>query len=75
MWSEKEKDMKNYRSETMKKAYEAAGYREKYAMDNGTMSRKTLNGHTVLVYRYSKYDPYQDANGATFDTVSNSWVD
>lgn len=67
--------MKNFRSEIMKKAYEMAGYRERYAMDHGTASRKVLNGHTVLVFRYSKYDPYQDANGATYDIVNNSWVD
>ena len=61
-------------SETMK-AYAAAGFRERYAMKHGNKSVIFVNGHKCLKYTYSKHKEYQDANGATFDTVRGVWID
>ncbi len=61
-------------SETMK-AYAAAGFRERYAMEHGNKSVIFVNGHKCLKYTYSKHKEYQDANGATFDTVRGVWID
>lgn len=61
-------------SETMK-AYAAAGFRERYAMEHGNKSVIFVNGHKCIKYTYSKYQEYQDANGATFDTVRGVWID
>ena len=61
-------------SETMK-AYAAAGFRERYAMKNGNRATVYINGHRCIKYTYSKYLEYQDANGATFDTVRGIWID
>ena len=60
-------------SETMK-AYAAAGFRERYAMEHGNKSIIFVNGHKCIKYTYSKYKEYQDANGATFDTVRGVWI-
>ena len=63
------------KNELMKKAYETGGYRERYAMDNyATKEVKKINGRKYWIFRYSSSDPYQDANGATFDTKSRRWV-
>jgi len=59
---------------TKKDAYEAGGYRERYAMDNGTMEIRTVNGHRLWIFRYSKANSYQDANGATFDCKERKWI-
>lgn len=64
--------MKN--AETMK-AYAAAVFRERYAMKNGNRATVYINGHKCIKYTYSKYLEYQDANGATFDTVRGIWID
>lgn len=66
--------MKNYSTET-KKAYETAGHRERYAMEHGNRATVYINGHKCYKYTYSKTKEYQDANGATFDTVRGIWVD
>lgn len=63
-----------YKSETMKKAFESAGARERYAMENGNKSAKIINGRLCYVFTYSKYDPFQDANGATFDVERGAWI-
>ena len=63
------------KDEAMRKAYEAGGYRERYAMDHyQTKSVKKVNGHKLWIFRYSQSDPYQDANGATYDTKRGVWV-
>ena len=57
------------------KAKETAGYRERYAMENG--SEKLLQdkrNHLLFKYTYSREDPYQDANGAMFDIMEMRWV-
>lgn len=59
---------------TKKDAYEAGGYRERYAMDNGTMEIRTVSGHRLWIFRYSKDNPYQDGNGATFDCKTKTWI-
>ena len=66
---------KAMRSETTKKAYESAGFRERYAMEHGNRTTVYINGHKCYKYTYSNTKEYQDANGATYDTVRGSWID
>lgn len=57
------------------RAYETAGYREKYAMKHGKKTTKRDHrGHTLWVFTYSTDDSYQDANGATYDASEGKWV-
>ena len=51
-----------------------AGYRERYAMKYGNVSIIYINGHKCKKYTYSKCKEYQDANGATYDTVAKEWI-
>lgn len=51
-----------------------AGYREKYAMERGKESKKTQSGHTLYIFTYPASDPYQDANGATYDATRGAWI-
>ena len=67
--------MKRYNSAEMKKAYESAGFRERYAMEHGNRTMVYINGHKCIKFTYSKHTEYQDANGATFDTVRGAWID
>ena len=64
----------NFKSETMRKAYNAAGFRERYAMENGNRATIYINGHKCIKFTYSANKEYQDANGATFDTVTEQWI-
>lgn len=57
-----------------KKAREAAGWRELYAMKHGHRASVYVGGHLCIKYTYNKSNPYQDGNGATFDTVRGVWV-
>ena len=66
--------MKNYKSDEIKKARAAAGWRENYAMDHGGSEIIYINGHKCYKFTYSEKDDYQDANGATFDTVRGVWI-
>lgn len=66
--------MKNYKSDEMKKAYAAAGWRERYALDHGNKTIIFIGGNKCYKYTYSKNIEYQDANGATFDTVRGVWI-
>lgn len=59
---------------TKKDAYNAGGYRERYAMDNGDREIRMVNGHRLWIFRYSNDDPYQDGNGATFDCKERKWI-
>lgn len=52
-----------------------AGYREKYAMSNGQSEVVTINNHRCYKFTYSEDNEYQDANGATYDTVTKIWID
>ena len=67
--------MKNPKSAEMKKAYESAGFRERYAMEHGNRATVFINGHKCYKYTYSKTKENQDANGATLYTVRESWID
>ena len=67
--------MKRYNSAETKKAYESAGFRERYAMEHGNRATVFINGHKCYKYTYSSTKEYQDANSATYDTVRESWVD
>ena len=62
------------RSFELREAYEKGGYRERYAMDNGNKSIVYVRGHKCFKYTYSLHKEYQDANGATYDTVTRNWI-
>ena len=54
---------------------DAAGWRERYAMDHGVKTVIYVNGNKCYKFTYSEKEEYQDANGATFDTVRCIWID
>ena len=56
-------------------AYKNAGYRERYALEHGNRATIYVNGNKCIKYTYSKYRDYQDATGATYDTVRKCWID
>ena len=58
----------------IKEARRAAGWRENYAMDNGGAEIVCINGNKCLRFIYAIYKDYQDANGATYDTVEKTWI-
>jgi hypothetical protein len=61
--------------EILQKARKEAGWRERYAMENCKTPRFVANGDsTLLIFNYSEELPYQDGNGATFDTLRLAWV-
>ena len=64
----------NYNTKEMREAHKTAGHRERYAMENGKRLFTNINGHKCIKFTYSENDPYQDANGATFDTVRGVWI-
>lgn len=66
--------MKQYKSDEMKKAYAAGGFRERYAMEHGNRSALYINGEKCIKFTYSEFIEYQDANGATFNTVRGVWI-
>ena len=55
-------------------AYNSAGWRERYAMEHGNGTTIYINGHKCIKYTYSAAVPYQDANGAIYDTITKSWI-
>ena len=55
-------------------AYTKGGYRERYAMDHGRPEMKMHGDHKVVRFWYDSKDDYQDANGATWDTVTKQWI-
>ena len=55
-------------------AVKTSGYRERYAIDHGTRTLEHDGDHKLWVFRYSADDPYQDANGATYDVTEGRWV-
>ena len=66
--------MKDYKNPFMIRAYNVGGFRERYAMDHGNKAIVFINGALCYKFTYSKYDEYQDANGATFDTRRGAWI-
>ena len=67
--------MKRTKSPTLATAYKKAGYRERFAMDNGNKTTIFINGHKCYKFTYGKYKEYQDANGAIYDTAKECWID
>ena len=63
-----------YSSEEMRKAYTAAGWRERYAMEHGNRATVYINGEKCYKFTYSKAREYQDANGAIYNTARGVWV-
>ena len=59
----------------MQKAYETGGYRERFAMENGNKSIIYVHGQKCFKFTYPEYAEYQDANGATYNTVTGKWID
>ena len=58
-----------------KQAMQAAGYREKFALENGVAQLVTVNGDMCYRFTYSKEHEYQDANGAIYNTKRKAWID
>lgn len=63
-----------HRSEKWQTAYEAGGYRERYALEHGNKTEMFVHGHKCYKFTYSVNAEYQDANGAIYDTVDKRWV-
>lgn len=61
-------------SDYLYRAYTTAGYRERYAMENGKRTYKNITGDNCIVFTYNKKDKYQDANGATYNIDRAAWV-
>ena len=57
-----------------REAMKAAGFRERYAMENGKEEKRTENGETLYIFTYSSELDYQDANGATYNATRKSWT-
>ena len=55
-------------------AMKAAGFRERYAMENGKEEKRTENGETLYIFTYSSELDYQDANGAIYNATRKSWT-
>lgn len=56
-------------------ARKAAGIREKYAIEHAeSIEKKTIAGRECYIFHYSEKDPYQDANGATYDRTHKTWI-
>lgn len=66
--------MKNYKSAELREAYRLAGFRERFAMDNGNRATLYINGAKCYKWTYSTANEYQDANGATYDTARRVWI-
>ena len=63
----------------IKAASKSAGYREQYAIDLYKNNRAVLEierGQDYCLFRflYSSNDPFQDANGATWERMRERWV-
>ena len=63
-----------FRSAAKQAAYNSGGWRERYAMENGNATTIYINGNKCIKYTYSSAAPYQDANGATYDTIKKQWI-
>lgn len=64
----------NFKSSEKQTAYNVGGWRERYAMENGHATTIYINGDKCIKYTYSKYAPYQDANGAIYNTAKKQWI-
>lgn len=59
---------------TEQRMWNRGGYRERFAMQKGAKRKVYINGHLCYRYCYAFTVPYQDANGATWDTVLERWI-
>lgn len=66
--------MKNFRSVEMRTAYNAGGFRERYAMENGNKTVLYINCEKCFKFTYSQHKEYQDANGAIYNTIRKCWI-
>lgn len=65
-WEERRKELN---------AWTYAGWRERYAMEEGNKTVVTDDrNHELWVYTYGSEKNYQDANGATYDATEGRWV-
>lgn len=62
------------RDEETREMCNRAGFRERYAILYGEREVKNISGHKCYIFTYSEGDEYQDANGATYDTVTKNWI-
>ena len=60
---------------TKSEMYQTAGWRERYALEHGNRATVYINGHKCIKFTYDKFREYQDANGATYDTVTKQWIE
>ena len=67
--------IKRYKNPDMIAAYNSAGVREKFAMENGNKAVVYVNDHKCFKFTYSARIEYQDANGALYDTIEKRWRD
>lgn len=67
--------MNNTRTAKEAHAWRVAGWRERYAMQNGKKEKTLVNGRPCWRYVLAETDDHQNANGATFDTVRGVWID
>ena len=63
-----------FRSAAKQAAYNSGGFRERYAMEHGNTTIIYINGEKCVKYTYSSAVPYQDANGAIYNTVKKQWI-
>ena len=63
-----------FRSTEKQTAYNNGGFRERYAMEHGNAATLYINGDKCIKYTYSKLNKYQDANGATYNTITKQWI-
>lgn len=67
--------MQTHKSPVLAHAYSIGGAREKFAIDNGRLTIFYLHDEKCYKFTYSKDIEYQDANGATYNTVTKTWID
>lgn len=63
-----------FKSAEMQKAYNAGGFRERYAMEHGNKAVIYVHGQKCYKFTYPAQEEYQDANGATFNAVRGVWI-
>lgn len=63
-----------FRSLEKQAAYNAGGYRERFAMEYGNANTIYIGGNKCIKYTYSTDIEYQDANGAIYNTVTKTWI-
>ena len=56
------------------RAFNSAGWRERYAMNNGKQIYTTINNYKCIVYKYSNKLEYQAGNGATYCITTGAWI-